>query len=155
MDASSSVRMRLRENGDTTGFRCRRMMSAPGRHATAAVPAASRPSSPGRHWNVTTAHTEGQRSLRRKSHRERIRLRRRVSNGTADRMARSLASVINLLDPDVIVLGGGLSNIAALYTAVPQRWARYVFSDRVDTRLVRARHGDSSGVRGAAWLWDE
>jgi len=72
-----------------------------------------------------------------------------------DRMARSLASVINLLDPDVIVLGGGLSNIDELYTAVPSQWGRYVFSDRVHTRLVRAMHGDSSGVRGAAWLWDE
>jgi fructokinase len=70
----------------------------------------------------------------------------------ADRMARSLASVINVLDPDVIVLGGGLSNIDALYSAVPARWGRYVFSDRVDTRLVRPIHGDSSGVRGAAWL---
>jgi fructokinase len=72
-----------------------------------------------------------------------------------DRMARSLASVINLLDPDVIVLGGGLSNIDELYSAVPSQWGRYVFSDRVNTRLVRAMHGDSSGVRGAAWLWDE
>jgi fructokinase len=72
-----------------------------------------------------------------------------------DRMARSLASVINVHDPDVIVLGGGLSNIDELYAAVPARWARYVFSDRVDTRLVRARHGDSSGVRGAAWLWED
>jgi fructokinase len=72
-----------------------------------------------------------------------------------DRMARSLASVINLLDPDVIVLGGGLSNIDELYSAVPSQWGRYVFSDRVNTRLVRAHHGDSSGVRGAAWLWDE
>jgi fructokinase len=70
-------------------------------------------------------------------------------------MARSLASVINLLDPDVIVLGGGLSNIDELYSAVPSRWSRYVFSDRVNTRLVRAMHGDSSGVRGAACLWDE
>jgi fructokinase len=70
-----------------------------------------------------------------------------------DRMARSLASVINLLDPDVIVLGGGLSNIERLYTQVPARWSRYVFSDHVATRLVRAAHGDSSGVRGAAWLW--
>jgi fructokinase len=70
-----------------------------------------------------------------------------------NRMARSLAQVINILDPDVIVLGGGMSNIAALYDAVPERWGHYVFSDRVDTRLVRARHGDSSGVRGAAWLW--
>jgi fructokinase len=69
-----------------------------------------------------------------------------------DRLARALASVINVLDPDVIVLGGGVSNIDALYDAVPDRWARYVFSDRVDTRLVRAQHGDASGVRGAAWL---
>jgi fructokinase len=71
----------------------------------------------------------------------------------ADRMARALASVINIIDPDVIVLGGGVSNIDTLYTAVPALWTRYVFSDRVDTRLVRAVHGDSSGVRGAAWLW--
>jgi fructokinase len=70
-----------------------------------------------------------------------------------DRLARSLASVINLLDPDVIVLGGGLSNIERLCTNVPARWSRYVFSDHVATRLVRALHGDSSGVRGAAWLW--
>lgn len=70
-----------------------------------------------------------------------------------DRMARALASVINVIDPDVIVLGGGMSNVAALYEQVPQRWGRYVFSDRVDTRLVQAMHGDSSGVRGAAWLW--
>ena len=71
----------------------------------------------------------------------------------AERMARALGSVINLLDPDVIVLGGGLSNIDRLYERVPQLWAPYVFSDRVATTLVRARHGDSSGVRGAAWLW--
>lgn len=70
-----------------------------------------------------------------------------------DRMARSLASVINVIDPDVIVLGGGLSNIDILYERVPKCWGRYVFSDRVETRLVRAKHGDSSGVRGAAWLW--
>jgi len=71
----------------------------------------------------------------------------------ATRLAKGLASVINVLDPDVIVLGGGLSNIDALYERVPQLWRDWVFSDRVDTRLVRARHGDSSGVRGAAWLW--
>jgi fructokinase len=71
----------------------------------------------------------------------------------ATRLAKSLASAINLLDPDVIVLGGGLSNIDALYTRVPERWGAWIFSDRVDTRLVRARHGDASGVRGAAWLW--
>ena len=70
-----------------------------------------------------------------------------------DRMARGLASVINLLDPDVIVLGGGLSNIARLYREVPLRLGQYVFSDTVSTPIVPARHGDSSGVRGAAWLW--
>jgi fructokinase len=71
----------------------------------------------------------------------------------ADRMARALATVINIVDPDVIVLGGGLSHIDALYTAVPARWGAYVFSDAVATTLVKARHGDASGVRGAAWLW--
>jgi fructokinase len=68
------------------------------------------------------------------------------------RMARALASIINVVDPDVIVLGGGLSNIDRLYDRVPPLWTPYVFSDRVVTRLVRARFGDSSGVRGAAWL---
>jgi fructokinase len=71
-----------------------------------------------------------------------------------DRMARSLAHVINILDPDMIVLGGGMSNIHRLYESVPRLWGRYVFSDRVDTRLVAPKHGDSSGVRGAAWLWE-
>jgi fructokinase len=70
-----------------------------------------------------------------------------------DRLARALATVINIVDPDAIVLGGGLSNLTRLYTEVPRRWIRYVFSDEVTTRLVQARHGDSSGVRGAAWLW--
>lgn len=69
-----------------------------------------------------------------------------------DQMARALASIINVLDPHVIVLGGGMSNMACLYDEVPARWGRYVFSDRVDTRLVPPQHGDSSGVRGAAWL---
>jgi fructokinase len=71
-----------------------------------------------------------------------------------DRLARGLASVINVLDPDVIVVGGGLSQISRLYVNVPARWGRYVFSDRVVTRLVPAAHGDASGVRGAAWLWN-
>ncbi len=71
-----------------------------------------------------------------------------------DRLARALASVIDVLDPDAIVLGGGLSNVDALYRDVPARWGRYVFSDAVATRLLRNRHGDSSGVRGAARLWD-
>jgi fructokinase len=70
-----------------------------------------------------------------------------------ERLARAFAHVINLLDPDVVVLGGGLSNIDRLYASVPALWGPWVFSDRVDTRLVRHRHGDSSGVRGAAWLW--
>lgn len=70
-----------------------------------------------------------------------------------NRLARALAHVINILDPDVIVLGGGMSNIERLYENVPRIWGRYVFSDRVDTRLVRNRFGDSSGVRGAAGLW--
>jgi fructokinase len=70
-------------------------------------------------------------------------------------LARALASIINVLNPDAIVLGGGVSNIARLYSDVPAQWARYVFSDSVSTRLVRAKHGDSSGVRGAAWLWPE
>jgi fructokinase len=72
-----------------------------------------------------------------------------------DRMARALAGVINIIDPEVIVLGGGVSNMVSLYDEVPQRWGRYVFSDRVDTKLVPAVHGDSSGVRGAAWLWQD
>ncbi|WP_298601664.1 ROK family protein [Zoogloea sp.] len=71
------------------------------------------------------------------------------------RLARALAGVINILDPDVIVLGGGLSNVERLYETVPSLWCPHVFSDHVATRLVRARHGDSSGVRGAAWLWPD
>ncbi len=72
-----------------------------------------------------------------------------------DRMARALASLINVFDPDVIVLGGGMSNVDELYKQVPQRWGRYVFGGEVVTRLVRNVHGDSSGVRGAAWLVEE
>ena len=88
------------------------------------------------------------------------------------RMARALASIINVLDPDVIVLGGGMSNIARLYTNVPRLWDPFVFAaegnletgdesripspeSRIRTRLVRARHGATSGVRGAAWLWPD
>jgi fructokinase len=73
------------------------------------------------------------------------------------RMARALAAIINVVDPDVIVLGGGLSNIARLYRNVPLLWGAHIFSagleDRSRTRLVPAHHGDASGVRGAAWLW--
>ncbi len=70
-----------------------------------------------------------------------------------DRMARGLASIINMIDPDVIVLGGGMSNIGRLYRNVPRLWARHVFSDAVVTRLLPPVHGDASGVRGAAYLW--
>lgn len=69
------------------------------------------------------------------------------------RMARALAHVINILDPDVIVLGGGMSNIQRLYSNVPKLWGEYIFSDSVSTRLMPPQYGDSSGVRGAAWLW--
>lgn len=69
------------------------------------------------------------------------------------RLAKSLATIINILDPEVIVLGGGLSNLDRLYTSIPELWKEYVFSDTISTRLCRNRHGDSSGVRGAAWLW--
>ena len=69
------------------------------------------------------------------------------------RLARALASVINLLDPDVIVVGGGLSRLDHIYAQVPLLWGSWVFSDRVSTRIVPAKYGDASGVRGAAWLW--
>lgn len=87
-----------------------------------------------------------------------------AANGDADceatlrryerRLAKSLAQVINILDPDIVVLGGGISNLDRLYENVPALWADYIFSDVVRTRLCRNRHGDSSGVRGAAWLWN-
>jgi fructokinase len=70
------------------------------------------------------------------------------------RLARALAQVINILDPDAIVLGGGLSNMDRLYENVPRLWGEHIFSDRVATKLLKHRHGDSSGVRGAAWLWN-
>jgi predicted NBD/HSP70 family sugar kinase len=70
-----------------------------------------------------------------------------------ERLARALASVINLLDPDAIVLGGGMSNAERLYRSVPELWGRHVYSDSVATPLLKAKHGDASGVRGAARLW--
>ena len=73
-------------------------------------------------------------------------------NRYADRLARALAQVINVFDPEVIVLGGGMSNVAALYAAIPALWQRFVFSDAITTRLVAPKFGDSSGVRGAAFL---
>ena len=72
-----------------------------------------------------------------------------------DRMARSLAHVINLIDPNVIILGGGMGNIKRLYKNVPKLWGQYVFSDAVTTKLLPPKFGDSSGVRGAAWLWND
>jgi fructokinase len=72
-----------------------------------------------------------------------------------DRLARSLAIVINVFDPGAVVLGGGLSQIRSLYEEIPKRWARWIFSDTVVTRLVEPKYGDASGVRGAAWLWPE
>lgn len=69
------------------------------------------------------------------------------------RLARALAGIINVVDPDVIVVGGGLSSIARLYRNVPRIWEEYVFSDVITTRLAPALHGDASGVRGAVWLW--
>jgi fructokinase len=79
-------------------------------------------------------------------------LARETMGAWTHRLARGLASIINVLDPDVIVVGGGLSQIASLYTDVPHLWAQWVFSDVVDTRLAPAKYGDASGVRGAAWL---
>lgn len=73
----------------------------------------------------------------------------------AEWLARGLSSVINLLDPHAIVLGGGVGNMNYLYSEVPKRWERYIFSDIVNTKLLKPMHGDSSGVRGAAWLWSE
>ncbi|GAB0057665.1 Fructokinase [Candidatus Magnetaquicoccaceae bacterium FCR-1] len=78
---------------------------------------------------------------------------RAVLTGHAERLARALAMVINILDPHVVVLGGGLSNLEELYAEVPRLWRPHVFANHPRTRLVQARHGDSSGVRGAAWLW--
>ena len=80
-------------------------------------------------------------------------LAHRALDRYTERLARALATAINVLDPDVIVLGGGVSHIAALYERVPALWTRYVFSDHIETALRPAKHGDASGVRGAAWLW--
>ena len=72
-----------------------------------------------------------------------------------NRLARSLSTVINILDPEIIVLGGGMSNVDAIYQGVEKEWQNYVFSDKVNTKICKALHGDSSGVRGAAWLWPQ
>lgn len=72
-----------------------------------------------------------------------------------DRIARALGAVINIVDPEAIVLGGGLSNIEAIYQRVPELWGAYIFSDVIETKLLPNKHGDASGVRGAAWLWPD
>ena len=92
---------------------------------------------------------------RRAAPRPAIEMRWRALERYAHRMARSLASIINVLDPDVIVLGGGMSNVQRLYTRVPELLPQFVFSDRVDNVIRPPRHGDASGVRGAAWLWND
>lgn len=80
---------------------------------------------------------------------------RTVMDGWLDRLARSIASLVNILDPDAVVIGGGLSNIDALYRELPARVEHYAFTPEGPTRIVKNQHGDSSGVRGAAWLWRE
>ena len=72
-----------------------------------------------------------------------------------DRLSRALSTVINMIDPEIIVLGGGLSNVERLYDSVPKLWNKYVFSELIETRLLKPMYGDSSGIRGAAWLWDD
>ncbi len=104
--------------------------------ATAVAPAASRPTCAGRRSSVKAVRS----------------WRSAIARYEA-RLARALAGVVNLLDPDVIVLGGGVSNVDRLYANVPRLWRAHVFSDHVATRLAKHAHGDSSGVRGAAWLW--
>ena len=142
-------------NGAITRCRGRATTNDPARPAIAASKAASKPFSPVRASSAMHLRETGEPVARKTSWRV-------PAHGDAaceaslqryeHRLARSLAHVINILDPDVIVLGGGMSNIERLYANVPALWGRWVFSDRVDTRLVKHRHGDSSGVRGAAWL---
>jgi predicted NBD/HSP70 family sugar kinase len=153
----SPVSTGWRVSGGTTRCRRREATSRRGRRATAGAAGASKRFCRGPHWQATTPPAAGPGVTAQE-------IAARAAGGEAlamaaldryeDRMARALASVINLLDPHVIVLGGGLSNIDRLYDRVPQLWAPYVFSDTVTTRLLRAVHGDSSGVRGAAWLWN-
>ena len=135
-----------------------RRRAARARRATAASTAASRRSSPGPGSRATTRRAPARDVAAREIVARARRWRRGRAAPTLDRyeerLARGLATVVNVLDPDVIVLGGGMSNVDA---AVPERPGAacrdYVFSDRVDTRIVPPKHGDSSGVRGAAWLW--
>lgn len=103
------------------------------------------------HWRVTGERLDGEAIVRRAEQGD-VACDQTLGR-YEDRLARAFAHLINILDPDVIVLGGGLSRVERLYRNLPRLWAPWVFSDRVDTRLLPARHGDSSGVRGAAWLW--
>ena len=113
-----------------------------------------RPGSPARRWRATATARARMMPPAFRPAPPRARLAAQAAlDRHADRLARGLAHVVNLLDPDVIVLGGGLSNMDHLYAALPPLVSRYVFSDFVQTPIVRNRHGDSSGVRGAAWLW--
>ena len=135
-----------------------RANSTPRPPATAARKAASKPGSPAPRWPPTTCATAAKTCPRTRSCNWRTRATapaarrwRATRNGWRARWPASSTCI----DPDVIVLGGGLSNIARLYDTVPRLWPRYVFSDRVDTRLVPPKYGDSSGVRGAAWLWND
>ena len=105
-----------------------------------------------REYTRTTGHDVFPEEIHRRSQ-EGDSQSQQVLRRYENRLARGLASIINILDPEVIVLGGGLSNFEPFYERVPEIWGKWVFSDRVDTKLVRAKHGDSSGVRGAAWLW--
>ena len=124
----------------------------------AATRVASNRSSRGAVWRGPTARSAGASSTR-------PRWAARAAGGDAianrafdlyeSRLARALAGVINLIDPHVIVLGGGVSNNLRIFENVPKLWERFTAAKGLRTRLVRAQHGDSSGVRGAAWLWPE
>lgn len=103
-----------------------------------------------RHTNVTLRATEIVERMRGGD-----RLARLVWQRYVNRVARGLSQVVNILDPDVFVMGGGMSNVAELYADLPAELARYTFSPVFETPIRKARHGDSSGVRGAAWLWKD
>ena len=147
---------RSQENGATTPYPGQMPTKHRARLAIAGNTAASRPSFQGLDWPAIMRTTAIRNSRQKKLRRARSLVTRQRAPSLAryeERMAKALASVINVLDPDVIVLGGGCSNIDRLYENVPQMWGPYAFSDEITTRLRHNAHGDSSGVRGAAWLW--
>ena len=156
---AARARTRSPANGATT--RCRGPTTTSGRapSATAASAAASRRSSPALASRATTRSTRewqsGASTPRESWHARRPAMPQAAGalDRYAHRVARGLATIVNVLDPDVIVLGGGMSNVPHLYDAVPRQLPQFVFSDAVVTRIVPPKHGDSSGVRGAAWLW--